>query len=129
VIGEEVGFAGLMLVIGLFAFFIFRGIRVTFSARDRFGTLLSIGIISWIGFQTLINIAGITRTIPLTGVPVPFLSYGGSSLIALMAAVGVLLSVSRYAMTQTYTTKQRSPSSGSIKRRPPRRPAYEGDPA
>jgi cell division protein FtsW len=129
VIGEEVGFAGLMLVIGLFAFFIFRGIKVTFSARDRFGTLLSIGIISWIGFQTLINIAGITRTIPLTGVPVPFLSYGGSSLIALMAAVGVLLSVSRYAMTQTYTTKQRSPSAGTIKRRPPRRPAYEGDPA
>jgi cell division protein FtsW len=129
VIGEEVGFAGLMLVIGLFAFFIFRGIRVTFTARDRFGTLLSIGIISWIGFQTLINIAGITRTIPLTGVPVPFLSYGGSSLIALMAAVGVLLSVSRYAMTQTYTTKQRSPSSSSVKRRPPRRPAYEGDPA
>jgi cell division protein FtsW len=73
---------------------------------------------------------GITRTIPLTGVPLPFLSYGGSSLIAVMAAVGVLLSISRYASTQTYSTKKTAGSrSIAAQRRPPRRPAYEGDPA
>jgi len=129
IIGEELGFVGLMLVIGLFAFFIYRGLKITVGARDRFGTLLSIGIISWIAFQSLINVAGITRTIPLTGVPLPFLSYGGSSLIALMAAVGVLLSVSRYSTTQSYATKQRTPSAGPATRRPPRQPALGSDPA
>jgi cell division protein FtsW len=128
IIGEELGFIGLMMIIGLFVFFIFRSLKITVGSRDRFGTLLGIGIISWIGFQSLINIAGITRTIPLTGVPVPFLSYGGSSLIALMAAVGVLLSVSRYSSTQPYTAKQKAPSQGpSIRPRP--KPAYEGEPA
>jgi cell division protein FtsW len=127
IIGEEIGFVGLLLVIGLFAFFIFRGLKITVNARDRFGTLLAIGIISWIAFQTLINIAGITRTIPLTGVPVPFLSYGGSSLIALMAAVGVLLSVSRYAQTQSFVSRHKAPSRRQPARQ--RRPAYEGEPA
>jgi len=126
IIGEELGFVGLMLIIGLFAFFIFRGLKITIGARDRFGTLLAIGIISWIAYQSLINVAGITRTIPLTGVPLPFLSYGGSSLIALMAAVGVLLSVSRYSSTQTYAAKQRAPSPGPAAR-PRRQPVYEGD--
>ncbi len=126
IIGEELGFVGLMLIIGLFAFFIFRGLKITIGARDRFGTLLAIGIISWIAFLSLINVAGITRTIPLTGVPLPFLSYGGSSLIALMAAVGVLLSVSRYSSTQTYTAKQRAPAQGPSPR-PRRQPVYEGD--
>ncbi len=117
-----------MFVIGLFAFFIFRGLRITMGARDRFGTLLGIGIISWIGFQTLINIGGITRSIPLTGVPLPFLSYGGSSLIALMAAVGVLFSISRYSSTQPYSTKARTPSRPTSTRRTRRRPSLEGEP-
>jgi cell division protein FtsW len=127
IIGEEIGFVGLMIIIGLFAFFVVRGLKITVTSRDRFGTLLAIGIVSWISFQTLINIAGITRTIPLTGVPVPFLSYGGSSLIAVMAAVGVLLSVSRYAQTQTYASRQKAPSRRPFARQ--RRPAYEGEPA
>ncbi len=97
ILGEELGFIGLMFILGLFVFFIYRALRVTLRSPDRFGMLLSIGIVSWIAFQTLINIGGITRTIPLTGVPLPFLSYGGSSLVMLMAAVGVLLSVSRYS--------------------------------
>lgn len=128
IIGEELGFVGLMLIIGLFVFFIFRSLKITISSRDRFGTLLGIGIISWIGFQSLINIGGITKTIPLTGVPLPFLSYGGSSLIALMAAVGVLLSISRYSSTQPYAAKQKAPAHGpSFRARP--KPAYEGEPA
>ena len=128
IIGEELGFVGLMMIIGLFIFFIYRSLKITVGSRDRFGTLLGIGIVSWIGFQSLINIAGITRTIPLTGVPVPFLSYGGSSLIALMAAVGVLLSVSRYSSTQPYTAKQKAASRGPSQRPRPK-PAYEGEPA
>jgi cell division protein FtsW len=97
ILGEEVGFIGLMAILGLFGFFVYRAALVTLRSRDRFSMLLCIGIIAWISAQTLINIGGITRTIPLTGVPLPFLSYGGSSLIMLMAAVGVLLSVSRYS--------------------------------
>jgi cell division protein FtsW len=96
IIGEEVGFVGLMGVLALFAFFLYRGLKATVSSRDQFGMLLGVGIVSWIGYQTLINIGGITRSIPLTGVPLPFLSYGGSALIAVMAAAGVLLSISRY---------------------------------
>jgi cell division protein FtsW len=102
ILGEEVGFIGLMFILFVFGFFIYRGLKVTMEARDRFATLVGIGIVSWIAFQSLINIGGITRTIPLTGVPLPFLSYGGSSLISLMAAVGVLLSISRYSTAQPF---------------------------
>jgi cell division protein FtsW len=109
IIGEEVGFIGLMGVLALFAFFLYRGLKATVSSRDQFGTLLGIGIVSWIGYQTLINIGGITRSIPLTGVPLPFLSYGGSALIAVMAAAGVLLSISRYG-------KERAPAGSKARR-------------
>lgn len=96
ILGEELGFVGLMAILGLFGFLIYRALRVAMKTPDRFGMLLGIGIISWIAFQAMINIGGITRTIPLTGVPLPFLSYGGSALITTMAAVGILLSISRY---------------------------------
>jgi cell division protein FtsW len=65
-------------------------------AHDDFGTYLAMGVVCWIAFQTLVNLGGITRSIPLTGIPLPFVSYGGSSLIMVMSGVGVLLSVSRY---------------------------------
>jgi cell division protein FtsW len=97
IIGEELGFIGAMGVVILFAVLIYRGFRVVLNARDDFGALLATGIISWIAFQALINVGGITRAMPMTGIPMPFLSYGGSALAALLAAVGVLLSVSRYA--------------------------------
>jgi len=102
ILGEELGFIGLMGILALFGFFIFRALRVTLRTNDNFAMFLGVGIISWISFQTLINIAGITRTIPLTGVPLPFLSYGGSALISLMAGVGILLSVSRYSSEVPY---------------------------
>jgi cell division protein FtsW len=97
IIGEELGFIGLLGILALFAFFVLRGLKATFATKDQFGTLLGIGIVSWIAYQTLINVGGITRSIPLTGVPLPFLSYGGSALIAVMAGAGVLLSLSRYS--------------------------------
>jgi len=97
VVGEELGFIGAMGVVLLFVALVYRGFRVVFRARDDFGALLATGIICWISFQALINVGGITRAIPLTGIPMPFLSYGGSALAALLAAVGILLSVSRHA--------------------------------
>ena len=96
IIGEEAGFIGVMVVIGLFAYLVYRGFRVAMKAHDDFGTYLAMGVVCWIAFQALVNIGGITRSIPLTGIPLPFVSYGGSSLIMVMAGVGVLLSVSRY---------------------------------
>jgi len=121
ILGEELGFIGLMFILGLFAFFVYRALQVTLRSPDRFAMLLCIGIVSWISYQTLINIGGITRTIPLTGVPLPFLSYGGSSLIMVMAAVGVLLSVSRYSSDDSYKSRSHKasrPSAGSARKGP-----------
>ena len=97
VVGEEMGFIGAMAVLLLFAALVYRGFLIILRAQDEFGALLATGIVCWIAFQTLINVGGITRAIPMTGIPMPFLSYGGSSLAALLAAVGILLSVSRHA--------------------------------
>ena len=112
IIGEELGFIGCAVV--------HRAVRVPdrsaasasiLRARDDFGSLLAVGIVSWIGYQALINIGGITRTLPLTGIPLPFLSYGGSALLAMLAGVGILLSVSRYGVdAQSLAKRDRSPS-------------------
>jgi cell division protein FtsW len=100
IVGEELGFIGAMGVIILFAVLIYRGFRVIFRTRDEFGFLLATGIVSWIAFQALINVGGITRAVPMTGIPMPFLSYGGSALAALLAAIGILLNISRHAERQ-----------------------------
>ena len=97
IIGEELGFIGVCVVLLLFAALLWRGLRIAQRAHDQFGSLLATGICAWIAFQVLINVGGVTRSIPLTGIPLPFLSYGGSSLATMLTAVGVLLSVSRYA--------------------------------
>src|SRR3970282_2796152 len=94
IICEELGFIGLLGILALFAFFLLRGLKATFATKDQFGTLLGIGIVSWIAYQTLINVGGITRSIPLTGVPLPFLSYGGAALRSVMAGGGGLLRLS-----------------------------------
>ena len=107
IIGEEAGFLGAMLVICLFAYLCYRGFRVALNARDDFGAYLAVGIVAWIAFQTLVNIGGVTRSIPLTGIPLPFISYGGSALIMTMGAIGVLLSVSRYGKDQAYIERPR----------------------
>jgi cell division protein FtsW len=107
ILGEELGFIGAVLVIALFAFLIYRGFRTVLNARDDFGALLTVGVISWIAYQTFINIGGITRSIPLTGVPLPFLSYGGSALATLLAGIGIVLSVSRYGRDKGYLDRER----------------------
>jgi cell division protein FtsW len=106
IIGEELGFVGAVAVIALFAFLVYRGIRTALKAQDHFGAYLAVGILSWIAYQTLINIGGITRSIPMTGIPLPFVSYGGSALVATLAGVGILLSVSRYSHDQGYLERE-----------------------
>ncbi|MEX2247157.1 MAG: putative lipid II flippase FtsW [Dehalococcoidia bacterium] len=114
IIGEELGFIGCAAVLVLFAVVLVRGFRVVLRARDDFGSLLAVGIVSWIGYQALINIGGITRSIPLTGIPLPFVSYGGSALIAMLAAIGILLSVSRYGVEPSaVAAKKPKPADGS----------------
>ncbi len=95
VLAEELGFIGCIIVIALFALFVWRGIVISIKAEDTFGTLIAIGITTMIGIQALINIAVVTNTIPVTGMSLPFFSYGGSAMLADLIAVGILLSVSR----------------------------------
>jgi cell division protein FtsW len=97
VVGEELGFIGALAVLVLFAVLVYRGFRVVLRAQDDFGALLATGVVCWIAYQALINVGGITRSIPMTGIPMPFLSYGGSALASLLAGVGILLSISRRA--------------------------------
>ncbi len=95
VLAEELGFVGCVAVIALFAIFIWRGILIAMKAPDMFGSLLAIGITSLVGIQAIINIAVVTSSIPNTGMPLPFFSYGGTSLVILLCAVGILLNISR----------------------------------
>ena len=94
---EEMGFVGAALVMLVFLFFIWRGIYIGLHAPDRFSSLLVIGIISHVALQMVLNIGVVTNTLPSTGISLPFFSYGGTSLIILLAEMGVVLSVSRYA--------------------------------
>ncbi len=96
IICEELGLVGAALVILLFAVLIWRGIRIALNAKDSFGMLVAAGITAVIAFQSIINIGVVTNTIPNTGQPLPFVSYGGTSLLFLMAMVGILLNISRY---------------------------------
>ena len=95
VLAEELGFIGCVAVILLFAVFIWRGIIIAMKAPDMLGSLLATGFTSLIGLQAIINIAVVTSSIPVTGMALPFFSYGGTSLIILLCAVGVLLNISR----------------------------------
>ncbi|HEX7056596.1 MAG TPA: putative lipid II flippase FtsW [Bacilli bacterium] len=95
IIGEELGFIGATLFLLVYLLFIWRGLIVAVRCQDTFGTLVGTGFISMIGLQALINIGGVTNAIPITGVTLPFISFGGSSLMATMMAMGILLSISR----------------------------------
>lgn len=97
---EEMGFIGAMLVICIFLFFIYRGILIGLRAPDRFSSLLVIGIVMHVGLQFVLNIAVVTNSLPSTGISLPFFSYGGTSLIILMAEMGVVLAVSRYSTAE-----------------------------
>jgi cell division protein FtsW len=94
IVGEETGLIGTSAVLGLFGLFAYRGYRIALKAPDAFGSLLACGVTTWIAFQALVNIAAVTVTLPTTGVPLPFISYGGSSLAITLLAVGILINVS-----------------------------------
>ena len=97
VLSEELGFIGGSFVILLFALLLWRGIRIALRAPDLFGSLLAVGIIGMLAIQVMINIGVVTGLMPVTGITLPFLSYGGSSLTLMLVAMGVLLNISRYA--------------------------------
>lgn len=99
IVGEEFGFVGTSVVILLFLFLVWRGFRIAKRAPDNFGRNLALGISSWIGIQTVINLAAMVALIPLTGVPLPLISYGGSSLILTLAGIGILVNISRQRST------------------------------
>ena len=95
IVGEDFGLAGCLTVLALFAMFVFAGLRVALCCRDRYGCLLAAGITSMIGLQAFINMGVVTGILPTTGLPLPFFSAGGTSITMIMAAVGILLSISR----------------------------------
>jgi len=95
IIGEELGLIGCLIIMGLFVIFVWRGIRVAMKAKDTYGSLLAIGITSVIAVQSIINIAVVTGSMPVTGVPLPFISYGGTSLVINLIAMGILINISR----------------------------------
>ena len=95
VLAEELGFIGCAIVIILFAILIWRGITIAMKAQDMFGSLLAAGITSMIAIQVLVNIAVVTASMPVTGMALPFFSYGGTALIITLTSIGILLSVSR----------------------------------
>lgn len=95
IVCEELGFVGALLIIILFAVLIWRGVMISLRAKDKFGMLLGVGLTMQVGIQVVLNIAVVTNTIPNTGVSLPFFSYGGTSLVMLLAQMGLVLSISR----------------------------------
>jgi len=95
VIGEEVGFIGAFILVVLFFVLAMRGLKIAKNAPDEFGKLVAIGITTWIVAQAFINISANIALVPLTGIPLPFISYGGTSLMFLMASVGILMNISK----------------------------------
>jgi cell division protein FtsW len=93
IIGEELGLLGTLLVVGLFAALTFLGVRTAIRASDRFSTLLAVGITTWIAGQAAINIGAVIGLVPVTGVPLPFVSFGGSALLFTMAGAGILVNI------------------------------------
>ncbi|NLY67484.1 MAG: putative lipid II flippase FtsW [Tissierellia bacterium] len=99
IIGEELGFLGALTVILLFIVVIWRGIRIALNIDDLFGCLLATGIVGLIIVQTLIHIAVVTSSMPTTGIPLPLVSYGGTSLVVYLSSIGILLNISRHVKT------------------------------
>jgi cell division protein FtsW len=97
VVGEELGLLGTMTVLLVFGLFLWRGLRASLLAPDRFAMLLSLGIVTGIVVQALFNISVVLSLVPTKGIPLPFISYGGSSLVPTLAAVGILLNISQHA--------------------------------
>lgn len=97
IVCEELGFIGATLVIILFALLVWRGFVIAMRSPDKFGAMLAVGLTTQVGLQALLNIAVVSNTIPNTGISLPFFSYGGTSLVMLLAEMGIVLSVSRFS--------------------------------
>ncbi|NMC36160.1 putative lipid II flippase FtsW [Candidatus Beckwithbacteria bacterium] len=95
IVGEETGFIGSSLLIGVFMLIIWKGFSIAQKAPDIFGRLIATGLTTWLGAQTFVNLASMVSLVPLTGIPLPFMSYGGTSLVVALASVGILLNISK----------------------------------
>ena len=96
-VAEEMGFIGASMILTLFVVLAVVGVRIAMRAPDQFGTLLAVGIVVWLVSQALVNIGAVVGVLPITGVPLPFVSFGGTSLVAVMGAVGILLNIGKQA--------------------------------
>ena len=94
---EELGFFRLLIILTMYSLLVVRGYKIAREAPDRFGFLVASGITTWIAFQSLLNMAINVALFPLTGLTLPFISYGGSSLLTVLAGVGILLNISMYS--------------------------------
>lgn len=106
IIAEELGFFAGIAVIVVFAILAVRGLRIARNAPDTFSRLLVAGVVTWITVQAMVNIAAMLSIVPLTGVPLPFISLGGSALVVLMVALGIVLNISRYTVANRERTKE-----------------------
>ncbi len=96
IIGEELGLVGNLAVLALFGMFVYAGIRIAMRTPDAFGRFMAAGITAWIGLQAVVNLGAVSGLLPITGVPLPFVSFGGSALVVSLAAVGILVSIGRH---------------------------------
>src|SRR3982074_3562353 len=116
IVGEETGLIGTTAVLAAFVFLALRGYRAAMRATDRFGMALAAGITTWIAFQALLNMGTVTDTVPITGVTLPFISYGGTSLAITMAGTGVLLNIAAQGGQQRYP-RRRTDATADLGRR------------
>jgi cell division protein FtsW len=125
ILGEELGLIGEIVVLVLFGMLLYSGVRVAARATDTFGRLLAAGIVGWLGLQTLVNLGAVTGLLPVTGVPLPFVSFGGSSLVVTLAAVGILVNIGRSSAEASaeVSTAAPKPPPSSGKPRPRRKAA------
>jgi cell division protein FtsW len=123
ILGEEMGLFGTVVVLGLFGFLGYMGIRVARQAPDRFGMLLASGIVVWVTLQALLNIGTVTAALPITGVPLPLVSFGGTSLLILLAAMGILVNIAHQGESPRPALARAAP------RRPAARSAKRPKPA
>jgi rod shape determining protein RodA len=93
VIGEEFGFVGALLLLGLFALWLWRGMAIAAQAKDRLGTLMAVGAVAMVAFHLVVNVGMTVGLMPITGIPLPWISHGGSALMAMAGATGMLLSI------------------------------------
>lgn len=119
VVGEELGLVGAVVLLGLFFFFAWCGLRTATRAPDRFGSLMAVGVTVWITSQALINIGAVIGVLPVTGIPLPFISFGGSSLVISLAASGILMNIAGHERSPLPPGRTRV---GGLPPHPSRRP-------